>query len=71
MTTNNIRIGVQPTPKTSCISNISQTMSNVQHNTRTMIKNVTETLNLHFSHIYFSTEPQDSTDLNRTQRWKR
>jgi hypothetical protein len=71
MTTNNIKTGVVPTPKTSCITNISQTMNNVQHNTGTMIKNAAEILNLHFLHIYFPTESPDSTDLNRIERWKR
>jgi hypothetical protein len=31
MTTNHLKTGVEPTPETSCISNISQTMGNVQH----------------------------------------
>jgi hypothetical protein len=31
MTTNHLKMGVEPTPEMSCISNIPQTVDNVQH----------------------------------------
>jgi hypothetical protein len=32
MTVNNLKTAVEPTPETTCIQNISQTVDNVQHN---------------------------------------
>jgi hypothetical protein len=43
ITTNHLKTGAEPTPETSCISNIPQTISNVQHSVYIMIRPLSQT----------------------------
>jgi hypothetical protein len=55
MTTSHLKTGVKPTPETLCISNIPQTMDNVQHNVPIMNQSSSKT-------FYIITKTQASTN---------
>jgi hypothetical protein len=54
MTTNHLKLGIQPIPEMSCISNTSYTVSNVQHNTDIMNQSLSQIFRNSLDVVYYT-----------------